>query len=151
MNIETFAPSSTRDPRTGRLRWQCRFVILPHGMLTHPSLQGLSGGGAKLLLAILAGYMGNNNGHLLATASRMKLHGVTTKEVIARGLEELIAAGLVVRTRTRHLRSPALYAITWLPLDSPAPGDSYDPDVQPGNEALDLWRHGSDCVLGAAA
>lgn len=151
MNTATFSASTRADPTTGKLNWQSRFASLPHAVLLHPSFQELSGGPVKLLLALLAGYIGKNNGHLTATHSRMKTFGFNSKESLAKGLRELIARGYIVRTRAQRLRSPALYAITWLPINPPAFGMQYDPGVVPGDESLDLWRSAHHSDLATAA
>ena len=149
--MATFTPCTSIDSRSGKLQWRCRFVSLPHALLTHPTYSELSGGTAKLLLALLADYVGNNNGHLTATLSRMKRFGFYSKDSLARGLRELIACGYIVRTKTQHLRSPALYAVTWLPINKAPAGQPYDPGVAPSEEALDLWRHVDPSIVRTAA
>lgn len=149
--MATFTPSTNTDPRSGKLQWRCRFVSMPHALLINSTYSELSGGATKLLLALLADYVGNNNGHLTATFSRMKRFGFNSKDSLARGIRELIALGFVLRTRTQHLRSPALYAVTWLPISKAPAGQPYDPGVMPGEEALDLWRQFDPSTMGAAA
>lgn len=149
--MATFTPSTTLDPRSGKLDWGVRFVPLPHALLTHPTYSELSGITAKLLLALLAGYVGNNNGHLTATLSRMKRFGFYSKGSLAKGLRELIAFGYIVRTKAQHLRSPALYAVTWLPINKAPPGQPYDTGAIPAGEALDLWRHIDPLKVRSAA
>ena len=138
--MATFAPSTQNDVSTGRVQWRSRFVSLPHALLTDPSFADLSGVAMKLLLALLAGYLGNNNGHLTATHSKMINFGFNSKDSLARGLRELMAAGYILRTKSQHLRSPALYAVTWLPINPAPNGHAYDQGVAPGDQALDLWR-----------
>jgi hypothetical protein len=139
--MATFTPSTSMNPHSGKLQWHVRFAPIPHALLTHPTYGELTGGAAKLLLALLADYAGNNNGHLTATFSRMKRFGFNSKDSLARGLRELITFGYIVRTKTHHLRSPALYAVTWLPIDRAPAGQSYDTGAVPAEEAQDLWRH----------
>jgi|SRR6185437_13613498 len=139
--MATFTPSTSIDTRSGKLQWRVRFVSVPHALLTHPTYGELTGGAAKLLLALLADYVGNNNGHLTATFSRMKRFGFYSKDSLARGIRELLAFGYIVRTKTQHLRSPALYAVTWLPIDKAPAGQPYDTGVSPSEEASDEWRH----------
>lgn len=151
MNTKAFSASTRIDPTTETLSWQSRFACLPHALLLHPSFQELSGGSVKVLLALLAGYIGRNNGHLTATHARMKNFGFNSKESIARGLKELIASGYIVRTRAQRHRLPALYAITWLPINPPTFGMRYDEGVVPGEESLDLWRSANHSDLATAA
>jgi hypothetical protein len=138
--MATFTASTRMDSRTGKVQWQARFVSLPHALLTHPTYSELSGGASKLLLAMLSGYVGKNNGHLTATFSRMKTFGFNSKDSLARAIRELIAFGYIVRTKSQHLRSPALYAITWFPINKAPPGQPYDLGPTPGDDARDEWR-----------
>jgi hypothetical protein len=151
MNSATFSGSSRLDPITRKVQWRTRFVTLPHGMVTHPSFLELTGNSAKLLLAVLAGYTGSNNGHLVATFTRMQSFGFNSKESVARALRELISLGYIVRCRTHNKRSPALYALTWLPINSPKAGEPYDAGVSPSNLSTDTWRHVQPMLLAEAA
>lgn len=149
--MTTFISSTNLDARRGGLRWNVRFVCLPHALLTHPTFTELSGGATKLLLAILSDYVGNNNGHLTATASRMKRFGFNSKDSLSKAIRELLASGYIVRTRTQHLRSPALYAVTWLPINEAPPGQLYDAGVSPTEVAADEWRHVDPYTVRMAA
>ncbi|MGY0619881.1 helix-turn-helix domain-containing protein [Lysobacter sp. A378] len=135
-----FIPSTRIDTAKNKLQWNVRFLPVPHAVLGHPTFHELSGNAAKLLLAILAAYKGDNNGHLTATHSLMKRRGFNSKDSLARGLRELISSGYIIRTRVQYLRSAALYAVTWLPINQPPTGQSYDVGVTAGEEATDLWR-----------
>src|SRR5690349_2893639 len=126
MTTTTFAASTRMDHATKKVQWKSRFVSLPCSLLSHASFQELSGGSAKLPLALNAGYGGNNNGPPTAPFSRMKSFGFNSKETVARALRELIAFGYIVRTRTQRLREPALYAVTWLPINRALAGQPYD-------------------------
>ena len=138
--MATFEPSTKRDPTNGKPKWNVGFVSMPRLLLKHQSFADLSGGAAKLLLALLSNYVGNNNGHLVASHSQMKPHGFSSKDSLARAIRELIASGHVIRTREHHLRSPALYAITWLPIDRAPTGRRYDGGITATDEASDSWR-----------
>lgn len=150
MEIATLAASTRLDPQTDRVQWQARFVPVPHTVLTHPKFQRLTGGSTKLLLAIAAAYVGNNNGHLVATLSRMRNFGFNSKESIARGLDQLLSSGYLVRTRRQFLRLPSLYAVTWLPINRPPSGQRYDPGISHGVASLDLWRVDANTTVEAA-
>src|SRR6185437_8985254 len=69
--MATFTPSTSIDTRSGKLQWRVRFVSVPHALLTHPTYGELTGGAAKLLLALLADYVGNNKGHPGAACLRI--------------------------------------------------------------------------------
>jgi len=95
--------------------------------------------------------LGKNNGHLTSTATNLKRHGFHSKDSIAKGLQQLIDFGYIVRTRKNVFKAPARYAITWLPIDEAEAGYGYDSGVVPGDEALDLWRHIDPSKLAVAA
>jgi hypothetical protein len=151
MPKETFTPSTRLDAATNMVRWKVRFISLPHPMVTHRTFKELSGSSAKLLLAMLSDYTGSNNGHLVATYSRMKAYGFVSKGTIARALKHLIDGKYIVRTRAQKLRSPALYAATWYPINQPPLGLEYEEGISPGNEPLDSWRPNQIVVETGAA
>lgn len=134
----TFAPSTKMQ--AGKVQWQARFSALPHALLVHENFAALSGRAAKLLLAMLSQYKGSNNGHLTATASRMREFGFNSKDSLAKSIQELLVFGFIVRTRSQQKRLPARYALTWLPIHKALTGEPYDRGIEPGDEALDLWR-----------
>lgn len=147
--MATFVPSTRMEH--GKVKWSGHYHGIPHTVLNHPSFAALSGGSVKLLLCLAAAHFGNNNGHLTATLSRLKGYGFNSKESIAKGLRQLVDYGYIVRARANVIREPALYAITWFPINPSPPGQKYDAGVVPGNEALDLWRTPPMCNLAAAA
>lgn len=138
--MATFGPSTRMDPATGTAKWKAHFVSMPGAALTHPNFADLPGGACKLLLAMLSSYRGNNNGHLTATHAQMKAFGFSSKDSLARGIRELMAFGYIVRTCEHHLRAPALYALTWFPINSALAGRPYDAGIAPSDYASDLWR-----------
>lgn len=149
--MATFAASTNINPGSNKLQWNVRFVSLPHALLSSEAFANLSGNAAKLLLAITSFYVGVNNGHLVATQSAMRRFGFNSKDSLARAIRELIHSGFIIRTRTQHLRSAALYAVTWLPINPPPAGVAYDPGIRPSNEAVDLWRCSGSITTGVAA
>jgi hypothetical protein len=56
---------------------------------------------------------------------------------------------MIVRTRSQIFRTPALYAVTWLPINPPPSGQRYDLGIQSGDESLDLWRSNGTRSLAA--
>lgn len=136
----TYNPSTTLST-AGKLEWHISFAAVPRAALLHPSYELLSGSATRLLLAVLSSYDGKNNGSLVATASRMKFFGFRSKDSLSRAINELINFGFLVRTRTQVRRLPALYAITWLPINPAPKGMSYDGGFSETREAGDEWRH----------
>jgi len=56
-----------------------------------------------------------NNGHLQATYTYLRPYGFDSERTISRGLKELIAAGLICRTRFGgYQQGASQYAVTWL-------------------------------------
>jgi len=71
----------------------------------------------------------------------MKRFGFKSKGSLAKSIQELIMFGYIVRTRMQQCRMPALYAMTWFPINKARSGEPYDPGVEPGDESSDLWRY----------
>jgi len=143
--VEPAPKKATFDPSTrmhaGKVKWEERFTSLPHALLVHETFAELSGRAVKLLLAIASQYMGSNNGHLTATASRMQAFGFHSKDSLAKSIQELLVFGFMVRTRSQQKRLPALYAVTWFPIHEAPKGKPYNPGITPTDESSDLWRH----------
>lgn len=136
----TFEPSTRIEG--GKARWgRTRFVGIPHAVLTHEGFSEVSGRALKLLFALQSQFVGSNNGHLTATARRMRKFGFRSKDSLAKSIQELIDFGYMVRTRSQERRLPALYAITWLPINKAPKGQPYDAGITHSDEASDLWRH----------
>lgn len=139
--MTTFAPSSRIDSATRTLCWgNTGYAGIPRALIRHPNFALLKGNAVKLLLAMLSGYVGNNNGELIATFPVMKTYGFNSKDSVAKALSELMKAGLIIRTRLSGYRRPATYAVTWLPLNKPGARGPYDVGVSPSDVAEDRWR-----------
>jgi hypothetical protein len=138
--MTTFEPSSCIDPATNQLRWNSSYVGIPRPLLRHPSFASLKGNAVKLLLAMDSGYVGNNNGELIATFPVMKTYGFNSKDAIANALSELLQAGMIIRTRRSDYKRAATYAVTWRPVNKPGTRGPYDAGVSPSDVAEDRWR-----------
>lgn len=146
--MATFQPSTQSE--NGSFKWNIRFTALPHALFGESKFVGLRGNATKLLLALASCYVGNNNGHLVATPSYLKRFGFNSKDSIAKSLHELQRAGYLVRTRTSVYKEPALYAVTWLPISPPPPGKKYDAGITSSDLPLDTWRSSTPAAKGAA-
>ena len=97
------------------------FSGIPRVVMDHPDYIGLSGNAVKLLNELARQYRGNNNGDLTVAYSLLKHRGFNSKDTIKLRVNELIAAGLVIKTREGRFANPngvcALYALTWQPID----------------------------------
>ena len=100
---------------------QARFVALPHVVLESPDYLGLRSSAKALLVDLAFQYNGRNNGDLTSAFGYMKKRGWCSKQTIASALRELVAAGLVVKTRQGKFQNPHaccdLYALTWQPIN----------------------------------
>jgi len=140
LKTSVFEPTTRMEG--GKAKWgRARFVATPHALVVHKNFAELSGRASKLLLAMQSQYVGSNNGHLTATFSRMKRFGFNSKDSLAKSIQELIMLGYIVRTRSQQRRMPALYALTWLPINKAPTGEPFDSGIGPEGESSDLWRH----------
>lgn len=146
--MATFQPSTQWE--NGKCKWNIRFTSLPHALFAEPNFVALPGNATKLLLALASCYVGNNNGHLVATPSYLKRFGFNSKDSIAKSLHQLQRAGYLIRTRTSVYKDPALYALTWLPISPSLPGKKYDAGIASSDLPLDTWRSSTPAAKGAA-
>jgi len=112
------------------------FVALPHAVLGGDEWAELSAQAVKLLLDLYAQYRGANNGDLTVAWSILKERGWKSKDTLYRALDELIAAGWVIRTRQGGRHIPSLYAVSWQAIDH-CEGKL---DVAPTNTAPGTWK-----------
>ncbi|WP_201645217.1 helix-turn-helix domain-containing protein [Paraburkholderia metrosideri] len=77
----------------------------------------LSSSAVRLLLVLARQLTKDNNGHLQATYAYCKRYGFKSDNTLRPALAELIAHGLVYRTRSSGANKVwARYAVTWLPI-----------------------------------
>lgn len=112
---------SKRERNKGRMDAPGGFTAIPHVVTDHPDYTNLSGNATKLLIEIARQTRKENNGDLHAAFSILKNRGFNSTKTLSRCLDELLAAGLIVKTRDGRFCNPgsrcALYAVTWLPID----------------------------------
>ncbi|MFJ4063971.1 MULTISPECIES: hypothetical protein [unclassified Pseudomonas] len=100
-----------------------RVLALPYRLLTHPAFDCLTPKAVTVLIKLARNYNGHNNGDLACTADMLAQGRPMDAKTLASALEELIQAGLIVRTREyrkgreRGMARCALYAITWAAID----------------------------------
>lgn len=96
------------------------YAGIPRIVMDSPDYINLSGNAVKLLLELSRQYKGKNNGDLTMADSILKHRGLG-KNVVARCKAELLAANLIIQTRTGRFLNPggvpALFALTWRPID----------------------------------
>ncbi|WP_395642768.1 hypothetical protein [Rudaea sp.] len=94
------------------------FVAMPHYMLESEQWGALSSHAVKLAMEFARQFKGSNNGDISVPFSRMKRRGWRSHHTLRGAIEELIASGFIVRTRSPNKHHVcALYAITWQPID----------------------------------
>ncbi|WP_116473818.1 hypothetical protein [Zobellella maritima] len=102
-----------------------------------PDYMSLNGASLKLLMELAYQTNGNNNGDLTAAWSVLSKRGFKSKDTIERAVRELLVRGLIVKTRRGASgidgkRQPALYGLTWLPINAVNDhGSRYKFDVEP--------------------
>lgn len=93
------------------------FLKLPHAVMDSPAYIGLSGSAVKLLADLGRQYRGHNNGDLSAAWKIMRARGWRSRDTLARALAELLASGMIEKTRQGGLHLCSLYALTWHAID----------------------------------
>lgn len=93
------------------------FSMLVHEYFTSPEYARLSPRAVKALLDVYTQFRGNNNGDLCAAWKLMAPRGWTSKDQLAKALQELLDAGWIDITRMGGKRVARLYAVTWLGVD----------------------------------
>lgn len=88
--------------------------------MEHPALATASHAAFRVLAIMLVGATPERNGRLMITDSYAAQFGLKSHDTLQRGREELEARGLIVCTRRvqRRMRWPALWAVTWWPINS---------------------------------
>lgn len=98
-------------------------LALPYRLLVHPAFDNLTPKAIAVLIKLARGYNGRNNGDLSCTADMLAKGRAMDAKTLASALDELLEAGLIVRTREyrkgreRGMARCALYAITWAAID----------------------------------
>lgn len=99
------AKTSTKHP----------YAAIEHRVIDSPAYANLSYSARGLLQLFARQLSKNNNGHLMATYSFMRKFGIDSEHTISRGIKELIAHGMIYRTRSGgYQQGAAQYAVTWL-------------------------------------
>jgi hypothetical protein len=91
---------------------------LEHRIIDSAAFADLSGSAIRLLMILLRQISyEQNNGHLQATWSYCKHRGFNSQNTLSKAIGDLIAHGLIYRTRSRGANKQwARYAVTWLPI-----------------------------------
>src|SRR5437879_13087322 len=105
-----------RHRRTGKIGPGHWFALHDRVVLSR-QFNCLTAPAIRLLLLMATKYRRDNNGLLICTRDFVKPLGWTYTRTLRRHLDELLASGLVCRTRIGGKNRPSLYAIAWLDCD----------------------------------
>ncbi len=93
------------------------YAAIEHRVIDSDAFGDLGGSAVKVLLLLARQLTKTNNGHLQATFSYMNKHGISSEHTLKKAVDELIAHGLIYRTRSHGANKAwARYAVTWLPI-----------------------------------
>lgn len=93
------------------------YAAIEHRVIDSEAYRSLTYSARSLLTLMVRQLTKDNNGHLQATYTYLRAYGFDSERTISRGLKELIAAGLVYRTRCGgYHKGASQYAVTWLPI-----------------------------------
>jgi hypothetical protein len=94
------------------------FVALPWSVLDCPAYAALSANAKALLLEVARQHCRDNNGRLLLSRAYMTTRGWKSVDMIAKGKQELLAAGFIHETvKGQRPNKASWYAVTWQSLD----------------------------------
>lgn len=96
------------------------YAAIEHRVIDSPAYADLTFSARALLVLITRQLTKNNNGHLQATHSYLSRFGFS-ENTISRGIRELIAHGMIYRSRSGGFhQGAAKYAVTWLSITNKA-------------------------------
>ena len=99
------------------------YAAIEHRVLDSPAYAALTFSAKSLLTMLTRQLTKSNNGRLQATYKYLQRYGFESDNTISRGIKDLIAAGLIYRTRCGGFhQGPSLYAVTWLSIGSQREG-----------------------------
>lgn len=91
------------------------YAAIEHRVIDSPAFADLTFSARSLLVLIARQLTKDNNGRLQATFSYMRRFGFESDRTVSRAVAELIAHGMIYRTRSGgYQQGAALYAVTWL-------------------------------------
>jgi len=107
----------TRLKMKGRKESDNGFLKLPIAVMKSEAISGLSGGGHKVLAALIATYKYTHNGCSTCTRAQMAARGCRSNRLRESGLSELLRKGVIEQVHQGGLHVPARYAFSWIPIE----------------------------------
>lgn len=93
------------------------YAAIHHRVIDSPAYADLTFAARSLLVLFARQLTKDNNGNLIAAKSYLQQFGLGSEHTISRCIHELIAHGLIYRTRMGgYQQGASLYAVTWLPI-----------------------------------
>ncbi len=90
------------------------YAATEHRVIDAPAYADLTFSARALLVLITRQLTKDNNGRLQATFSYLRRFGFASDHTISRAIKQLIAHGMIYRTRSGgYQQGAALYAVTW--------------------------------------
>lgn len=99
------------------------FLMLEHRIVDSPAFTSLKPSAQVLLVLMARQFNGANNGHIGATHTFCKKYGIGSDHTLKDAIGQLIARGLIYRTRSHGANGQwAKYALTWIPISKDTSG-----------------------------
>lgn len=93
------------------------YAAIEHRVIDSIAFASLTPSAVVVLLLITRQLTKTNNGRLQATYSYTSRHGIGSEHTLSRAIADLIAHGMIYRTRSGgYQNGAAQYAVTWLPI-----------------------------------
>lgn len=113
-----------------------RFAAIPWVVMDGEAFQGATPRAKAMLFEAIRQLDGKNNGHIQLAVSWLRARGWKSVDAIQAAKAELLARGLLIRTKTGGLNiGPDLYAVTWLNISNFAGLEIGQHQYHPG-----VWR-----------
>jgi hypothetical protein len=91
------------------------YAAIDHRVLDSPAYADLTFSARSLLIMFVRQLTKDNNGHLQATYTYLRRYGFDSERTIGRCVKELIAHGIIYRSRIGgYQQGASQYAVTWL-------------------------------------
>jgi hypothetical protein len=95
------------------------YGAIPTALLDSVAFMGASYPAKALLYDLIRQHNGSNNGRLQLSFAWLEKRGWNSRDTVQRARDELIARGLLVKTKQGGLNiGPSWYALTWLPISN---------------------------------
>jgi len=114
---------SIRNSNNKDYREKGNFLPLRYDLLNHPNFNKLSSNAIKLLLSmsrqlIFSGGTFINSAEVKCTYKLMKRYGWNSKDMLSKGIQELLHYKFIIITRQGGRRIANLYGLTFLELNT---------------------------------